>query len=94
MSLAYLDGLRFVSTGPCPTCPTCQRNFGESPERFFALCQAGRITSESNFSWHPCDACPDALGGESHNAHGIDDEDTIVHFTLCTDCVSAMEKMA
>lgn len=75
-----LQGLDFVSTGACPSCAEC--GLSDNPTD-----SEREIADEPHFSWHVCDCCGSALGGDRYPAHGRDKGNQIVHFTVCTDCL-------
>jgi hypothetical protein len=82
------DDLKFVSTGLCPNCVDCSDNFGyDSMEKFNQDCENGEVYDEGSFSWDPCDECNTSLGGNSYYAHGVDENDDIIHFAVCQDCL-------
>ena len=45
------------------------------------------ILDEGSFSWNPCDDCNTNLGGTYYLAHGRDENDDLVHFRVCVDCL-------
>ena len=79
--------LKFVSTGLCPDCIECKDNYGyDSMDEFNQDYESGEICDEGSFSWNPCDDCNRSLGGDSYIAHGINDEDELIHFRICYNC--------
>ena len=84
---AGCEGLRFVSPGVCPTCPNCQELYGMKPREFFTAYENGKLCDDPHFSWRSCECCGSGLGGDRYEAHGMDSEGTIVHFTVCEDCL-------
>lgn len=84
-----LEGLSFVSTGPCPGCDECRELYGyDSQAEFDAACECGDIAVEPHFSWHWCDICGSTLGGDREEWHGVDSDGATIHFNnACTDCV-------
>jgi len=85
-----LDGLEFVSTGLCPNCTECANGYGMELQEFNDKHESGQIEDEPYFSWHSCLVCNPHLGGDRYTAHGVDSNDDIVHFTVCTDCLIAI----
>ena len=80
--------LKFVSTGLCPNCDECRASFGyDDMTKFNQDVENGDIFDEGSFSWNPCDDCNTSLGGNSYYAHGIDQDNNLVHFTICYDCL-------
>ena len=82
------NNLKFISSGLCPNCEECKDNFGyDSIDKFNQDVENGDICDEGSFSWHPCDDCNTSLGGNSYAAHGIDENDELIHFKICQDCL-------
>ena len=80
--------LQYISTGLCPNCQECCDNYGyDSTDKFNQDVENGDIFDEGSFSWSPCDDCNTSLGGSSYVAHGIDENNEIIHFTICYDCL-------
>jgi len=80
--------LKFISTGLCPGCLICMDNYGyDSIEEFNNQVDSGEIFDEGAFSWSPCDLCQTSLGGNSYISHGIDIDNNLNHFTVCSDCL-------
>ena len=87
---AGLNGLEYVSTGPCPGCEKCGlkdlTDADEDPDRY-------ELAGEPSFSWRECDTCRSRFGGDRHPAHGVIPEDSdflpgeLVHLNICTDCL-------
>jgi hypothetical protein len=69
-----LVGLSFISTGICPGCPDCPSIVVEAHD-------------EPHFSWSACEGCGSTLGGDRHRAHGRAENNAIVHFEVCVDCL-------
>lgn len=42
---------------------------------------------EGGFSWHNCDCCGNPLGGDRFAAHGIDENEELLHYDVCCDCL-------
>ena len=82
-----LEGLEFISAGLCGTCPNCQRDYGMAPRAFYTTVRNGDVYDEGGFSWQPCEACGSSLGGNRYTAHGFDQEDNLIHFSVCEDCL-------
>jgi hypothetical protein len=62
------------------------------PQQFYAAYENGQIADEGHFSWHSCDSCGSALGGDRHTAHAFQTgqnpaDDTIHHIAICADCL-------
>ncbi len=49
------------------------------------------ILNEGHFSSQACEICGSRLGGDRFAAHALDDNNEIIHFEICTDCVYYME---
>ncbi|MHA2329748.1 MAG: hypothetical protein ACXACR_14630 [Candidatus Hodarchaeales archaeon] len=80
--------LKFVSSGLCPNCEECKNNFGyDSMAKFNQDIGNGDIFDEGSFSWNSCDDCNTSLGGNSYYAHGIDENEELIHFKICYDCL-------
>jgi hypothetical protein len=83
----YTDGLD-VSPGSCPGCADCGVSTLWSPSRgYHATDEDYQLAEEPSFSWQACEACGSSLGGDRHPAHGVDEDDQIVHLDICTDCL-------
>ena len=83
-----IKDLKFVSTGLCPDCKDCADSFGyDDMNKYNQDVENGNICDEGSFSWSPCDDCNISLGGNSYYAHGMDENDDLVHFTICLDCL-------
>jgi hypothetical protein len=64
--------LTHLSSGTLPdNCPECNSN----------------STDEGFFSWSSCDLCSSSLGGTRYIAHGLDENEEIVHLEICEDCL-------
>lgn len=76
---------RFWSSGYCPGCPECERNYGaiEEGENYPEV--------EGNFSWRPCEICGSHLCDDGYPAHCVDNDGEILHWEICTDCVYYLE---
>jgi hypothetical protein len=81
----YLNGLEFISTGPCPGCEKC--GIPEDAENY---------EEEPWFSKNPCEICSRLQGGMRESWHavltgetlnGVPQSDRILHGDCCTDCV-------
>lgn len=82
------DNLHAVSTGVCPNCPDCMNNWGyDDMDKFNHAVENQDIIDEGSFSWNPCDDCNASLGGNSYVAHGLDENNELVHFRVCLDCL-------
>ena len=76
-----LEGLEAFNVGACPGCPWCGlEDTADDDWRAIELAQ------EPEFSWSECHSCGSTLGGDRHPAHAYQD-DTLVHFSICTDCL-------
>lgn len=78
-----LKGLKAVSTGFCSGCSECRKDYGfdleeDAPEEHYA---------EPYFSSSACDCCGTTLGGDREPLHWIDENGSIMHGVVCTDCV-------
>jgi hypothetical protein len=47
----------------------------------------GRDSGEPWFSWHPCECCQSALGGNREYLYARNAANEIVQFEICEDCV-------
>ena len=82
--------LTFVSSGLCPNCEDCMNLYGYSydeTEKFNNAVENQDILDEGSFSWNPCDDCNTNLGGTYYLAHGRDENDDLIHFRVCVDCL-------
>jgi len=85
-----LEGLEAVSTGPCPGCDECRKNYGYSSMRAFSdAWECGEVVVEPHFSRAPCDICGSLLAGDREDWHAFDRETgATYHFhSACVDCV-------
>jgi hypothetical protein len=80
-----LEGLEHVSTGLCPGCETCAKNYGMPLEDFKVEYDA--LTYEGGFSWRPCGICGNELGGNREVWHAIMDGEIRHYPNACIDCV-------
>jgi hypothetical protein len=78
-------GFHYCSSGYCPGCPECENFYGtiDDGENYPDI--------DPSFSWHSCEICGSHLGGDRYPAHTIDDDENIVHFEACVDCVYYLE---
>ena len=80
----YCRGLESVNPGICAGCSNCQFDFGLSEDDP----AWEELSDEGGFSWHQCDTCGSTLGGNRYAAHGFTDDDgTLVHLSMCEDCL-------
>ena len=79
------EGFRYWSSGYCPGCPECEDSYGTIDDR------EDYPDIDSSFSWKPCEICGSHLGGNRYPCHAIDDNDDIVHFSACPDCMYYLE---
>ena len=85
---AGCEGLDFISPGVCPGCDVCRSDYGfDTLADLAAAWEKGEIAEDPHFSWRPCECCGSALGGDRYDAHGVDSEGEIVHFSICVDCL-------
>jgi len=92
-----LKGLRAVSTGICPGCEECMRQYGfNTLEELDKAWERGKVIEEGSFSWSGCGICDQELGGDRYVWHALYQDggravsrnDPILHFDdACTDCV-------
>lgn len=85
-----IHGLKGVSTGTCPGCPTCMDADGCADEAAHrAMLDTEQCpSSEGHFSWSPCGICGTKLPGDRSAWHWVDPKDGVVHEDdACTDCV-------
>lgn len=77
-----LDGLDYVSIGPCPSCVECleRDNPGDTPEEWHDM------ACEPRFSGSSCGLCRSTLCGDRYSAHALSKDINIVHFDVCADC--------
>jgi len=83
------EGFKFHSVGICPTCPKCQEDHGMEPREFFAKYEKGDVCDEGSFSWSDCEWCGSGYGGDRYAAHSVDENNKIVHWEVCSDCLMA-----
>lgn len=76
------EGMSHLSSGACPGCHDC--GLEEHPDMD---CGEYDLAGKPSFSWQPCDICNRSLGGDRHPSHYVDENDTVVHLSVCTDCV-------
>ncbi len=69
-----------VSTGACPGCNECNLDKNATEKEI-------DIANEPSFSWSCCDICNTRLGGDRYYAHGINKDNKIIHFDICSDCL-------
>ena len=76
---------RFWSSGYCPGCPECEKTYGtiDDGEDYPDV--------EGSFSWRHCEICHSHIGGDRYPVHAVDENDDILHFEACTDCVYYLE---
>jgi len=87
---ANTEGLEAVSTGICPGCETCRKEYAAdlSAEEFHEAWHNGQICAEPFFSWRGCDICGSHLGGSFEPWHAVDANGEIIHGErACVDCV-------
>lgn len=79
---------RSIYVGLCSKCEQCRFDYGiDTEEEFEELENKGKLFDEGGFSWHDCELCKSPLGGNRFAAHGIDENDDILHYSICQDCV-------
>ena len=85
-------GFTAWSSGFCSGCQDCLdgQNICCS-DKAEAMIERDEIVNEPNFSSQACDICGSHLGGDRYAAHALDDDNEIVHFEICTDCIYYME---
>lgn len=83
-----LQGLKHISTGPCPGCKNCADNFGYCCVHSldYAI-ENGEVCDEGGFSRCQCECCGSTLGGNRYAAHGVDSDGKVLHLEVCPDCV-------
>ncbi len=83
------QGLEAITTGPCPGCETCRKDYDyPTMEALAEAWTTGDLDSEPHFSWSACDLCGSTLGGDREVWHAIDKNGEIIHGdNACTDCV-------
>jgi len=75
-----LRGLSFISTGACPGCDEC--GLSDEPTE-----DEVELAGEPHFSWSACECCGSRLGGDREPAHARDKNNTLIHFSVCVDCL-------
>lgn len=82
-----LEGLEFVSSGLCPSCPECQGAYGMAPREFYAAWGTGDVCDEGGFSWSGCGICGNPDGQTLYSWHARDEDDKLYHGDdMCGDC--------
>ena len=74
---------RSIDPGVCSKCEQCQSDYGMSQLEI----EADPPDDEGGFSWHDCESCGSAYGGDRFAAHGWSDDDQLIHYEICGDCV-------
>lgn len=84
-----LDGLDGVSTGVCPGCITCSKDYGfhDDLAAFEAAYDAGEVVGETYFSWRACSVCGSHLGGDREPLHYVLDGEIHHDSGACVDCI-------
>lgn len=85
-----IHGLKGVSTGTCPGCPTCMEIDGctEDEEHRCKLSAVDCPSGKGHFSWSPCGICGTRLAGDRSAWHWVDPRGVVVHESdACADCV-------
>ncbi len=82
---------RTISPGLCGTCSDCQSAYGMEPREFYAAVSDGSVSDEGGFSWQVCECCNSDLGGDRYAAHALADDNGILHFNVCVDCIMYLE---
>ncbi len=84
-----LEGLEFVSFGPCPGCPECMDDYGyDSIEEFNADLENGQVCEGDHFSPGACDICGDPMGGQRWVYHWVDKGGAVMHESDgCDNCM-------
>lgn len=88
----YCKGLT-VSPGAAACCDECRTSYGCDDDADTETAQQYLYeNAEPYFSGGQCDSCGSTYAGDRDAAHGIPHdfkagEDTIIHMTICTDCV-------
>lgn len=80
----YLEGLKYVSTGYCPGCTTCQEEYGPEDDGDYP-------EVEGSFSWQSCEICGSTLGGNRYPWHAVNDDGELLHGECCVDCMYYIE---
>lgn len=81
--------MKFLSTGLCGGCETCQKEWGYEgrKEQFETDISTETVLSEPSFSWSHCEICGTALGGNRVQGHYVNTNGKIVHLdSVCEDC--------
>jgi len=74
------EGITYISSGTAVKgCSGCYQGHDFEEEE--------SVTTEPYFSWSSCDTCNSTLGGNREDAHGYLNNDTLIHLSICTDCV-------
>lgn len=76
-----------IAPGLCGICSECQSDYGMEPQPFYTGVKDGSVFDEGGFSWSDCECCGSSLGGDRFAAHGFADDDSILHFSICVDCL-------
>jgi hypothetical protein len=69
-----------IHSGPSCLCNECCFSFDTD--------QQEEMLDEGSFDWSPCELCGTTLGGDRWAAHGVTEDDDVIHFDICTDCLS------
>ncbi len=98
--VAGQNGLIAISVGLCPGCAVCISDYGyqdtedndgnvlETAESQFERdYEAGDLCDEGSFSQYHCEGCGSHFGGDRYDAHGLNQDNQIVHFSVCVDCL-------
>ena len=86
----HTKGLEAISTGPCPGCEECRKNYGfDTLEALKEAWESGELEAEPHFSWSACDICGSHLGGDREEWHAIDKKTgALIHGdNACVNCV-------
>ena len=81
-----------ISSGLCSGCGVCRNNYDyESSEDFAEAISNGTALDEGSFSWSSCEICGRPFGGDRYAVHAVNDDNEILHFDACEDCVYFLE---
>ena len=76
-----------IDPGICPDCLGCQCDYGMTGEELVEGLESGNLPDEGSFSWWDCELCGNDLGGDRYVAHGWTENNIIIHYDICVDCL-------
>lgn len=75
-------GVLISDEGRATECEKCQGQGTIEPTE-----HETELAGEPHFSWSACEACGSSLGGNREPAHGRTKDGSLLHFSVCADCV-------